>query len=213
MEGCQGGSSQCASHFRKQEDQMSLLTPVILGSVRSDRQGVKAARFIIRHLENRGCEAPLVDPVELNLPLLDRMYKEYSKGQAPEVLECLADLFRRADAFVIVSGEYNHSIPPALSNTLDHFLEEYFWRPSAIVCYSGGRFGGVRAAMQLRAMLCELGTPSIPSLLPIPEIGKALTADGDPEMPWLDKAASRFVDELVWYAEALRRQRAEGTPY
>jgi NAD(P)H-dependent FMN reductase len=213
MEGCQGGSSQCASHFRKQEDQMSLLTPVILGSVRSDRQGVKAARFIIRHLENRGCEAPLVDPVELNLPLLDRMYKEYSKGHAPEILERLADLFRRADAFVIVSGEYNHSIPPALSNTLDHFLEEYFWRPSAIVCYSGGRFGGVRAAMQLRAMLCELGTPSIPSLLPIPEIGKALTADGDPEMPWLDKAASRFVDELVWYAEALRRQRAEGTPY
>jgi NAD(P)H-dependent FMN reductase len=213
MEGCQDGSSQCASHFRKQEDQMSLLTPVILGSVRSDRQGVKAARFIIRHLENRGCEAPLVDPVELNLPLLNRMYKEYSKGQAPEVLERLADLFRRADAFVIVSGEYNHSIPPALSNTLDHFLEEYFWRPSAIVCYSGGRFGGVRAAMQLRAMLCELGTPSIPSLLPIPEIGKALTADGDPEMPWLDKAASRFVDELVWYAEALRRQRAEGTPY
>jgi NAD(P)H-dependent FMN reductase len=213
MEGCQSGSSQCASHFRKQEDQMSLLTPVILGSVRSDRQGVKAARFIIRHLENGGCEAPLVDPVELNLPLLDRMYKEYSKGQAPEVLERLADLFRRADAFVIVSGEYNHSIPPALSNTLDHFLEEYFWRPSAIVCYSGGRFGGVRAAMQLRAMLCELGTPSIPSLLPIPEIGKALTADGDPEMPWLDKAASRFVGELVWYAEALRRQRAEGTPY
>jgi NAD(P)H-dependent FMN reductase len=213
MEGCQSGSSQCASHFRKQEDQMSLLTPVILGSVRSDRQGVKAARFIIRHLENQGCEAPLVDPVELNLPLLDRMYKEYSKGQAPEVLERLADLFRRADAFVMVSGEYNHSIPPVLSNTLDHFLEEYFWRPSAIVCYSGGRFGGVRAAMQLRAMLCELGTPSIPSLLPIPEIGKALTADGGPEVPWLDKAASRFVDELVWYAEAFRCQRAQGTPY
>ena len=51
-------------------------------------------------------------------------------------------LFRRADAFVIVTAEYNHSIPPALSNTLDHFLEEYFWRPSAIVCYSAGAFGG-----------------------------------------------------------------------
>ena len=44
-------------------------------------------------------------------------------------------MYRAADAFV-VSGEYNHSIPPALSNLLDHFLEEYFWRPSAIVCYS-----------------------------------------------------------------------------
>jgi NAD(P)H-dependent FMN reductase len=192
---------------------MSLLTPVILGSVRSDRQGLKAARFIIRRLEDHGCEAPLVDPAELNFPLLDRMYKEYPKGQAPGTLERLAELFRRADAFVVVSGEYNHSIPPALSNTLDHFLEEYFWRPSAIVCYSGGRFGGVRAAMQLRAMLSELGTPSIPSLLPIPEIGAALSAEGYPEMPWLDKSAARFVGELVWYAEALRRQRAEGTPY
>lgn len=189
------------------------LMPVILGSTRSDRKGLRAARFITRYLERRRCEAPLVDPVELNLPLLDRMYKEYPKGSAPEILERLAELFRRADAFVIVSGEYNHSIPPALSNTLDHFLEEYFWRPSAIVCYSAGRFGGVRAAMQLRAMLGEIGAPSIPSLLPIPEIGTVLTAAGEPEMPWLDQAANRFVDELVWYAEALRRQRAEGTPY
>lgn len=192
---------------------MPLLMPVILGSVRSDRQGMKAARFIIRHLEGRGYTAPLVDPLKLKLPLLDRMYKEYPKGEAPETLERLAELFRRADAFVVVSGEYNHSIPPGLSNTLDHFLEEYFWRPSAIVCYSGGRFGGVRAAMQLRAMLCELGTPSIPSLLPIPEIGTALTTEGYPGTSWLDKVTSRFVDELVWYAEALRHQRSVGTPY
>jgi NAD(P)H-dependent FMN reductase len=192
---------------------MPLLMPVILGSVRSDRQGLKAARFVIRYLESRGHEAPLVDPLELKLPLLDRMYKEYPKGEAPVTLERLAELFRRADAFVVVSGEYNHSIPPGLSNTLDHFLEEYFWRPSAIVCYSGGRFGGVRAAMQLRAMLCELGMPSIPSLLPIPEIGKTLDPEGNPQQPWLDKSAGRFIDELVWYAEALRRQRTEGTPY
>jgi NAD(P)H-dependent FMN reductase len=192
---------------------MSLLLPVILGSVRSDRQGIRAARFITRHLESRGYEAPLVDPLELQLPLLDRMYKEYPKGEAPEVLQRLADLFRRADGFVIVSAEYNHSIPPALTNTLDHFLEEYFWRPSAIVCYSPGQFGGVRAAMQLRALLCELGTPSISSLLPIPKIGTALDEEGAPQQSWLDQAAERFVDELVWYAQALRRQRAEGTPY
>ena len=84
------------------------------------------------------------------------------------MLERLAGLIKAADAFIIVSGEYNHSIPPALSNLLDHFLEEYFWRPSAIVCYSAGAFGGVRAAMQLRAMLCELGTPSIPQCFQCP---------------------------------------------
>ena len=192
---------------------MSLLLPVILGSVRSDRKGLRAARFVIRRLEEQGYEAPLVDPAELKLPLLDRMYKEHPKGEAPEPLERLAELYRRADGFVIVSAEYNQSIPPALSNTLDYFLEEYFWRPSAIVCYSAGRYGGVRAAVQLRTMLGELGMSSIPSYLAIPEIGKILDEEGRPQQPWLDKSAGRFISELVWYAQALRRQRQEGTPY
>ena len=192
---------------------MSLLLPVILGSVRSDRKGLRAARFVIRRLEEQGYEAPLIDPAELKLPLLDRMYKEHPKGEAPEPLERLAELYRRADGFVIVSAEYNQSSPPALSNTLDYFLEEYFWRPSAIVCYSAGRYGGVRAAVQLRAMLGELGMSSIPSYLAIPEIGKILDEEGRPQQPWLDKSAGRFISELVWYAQALRRQRQEGTPY
>ncbi|MFY9292396.1 MAG: NADPH-dependent FMN reductase [Methylorubrum rhodinum] len=192
---------------------MSLTVPVILGSVRSERQGIRAARFLVAQLEARGHTAPLVDPAELNLPLLDRMYKEYPKGEAPEPLERLAELYRRADAFVVVSAEYNHAIPPALSNTLDHFLEEYFWRPSAICCYSAGQYGGVRAAMQLRAMLAELGTPSIPSLLPIPRIHKALSEAGEPSEDWLRKSAQKFLDELTWYAEALRARREAGTPY
>jgi NAD(P)H-dependent FMN reductase len=192
---------------------MSLVIPVILGSVRSERQGLRAARFLVARLRERGIEAPLVDPAELKLPLLDKMYKEYPKGEAPAVLEDLATLYRRSDAFVVVSAEYNHSIPPALSNTLDHFLEEYFWRPSAIVCYSAGQYGGVRAAMQLRAMMAELGAPSIASLLPIPRIHKALDEEGVPQEEWLGKAAKRFLDELVWHAEALKAQRAKGTPY
>ncbi|CAO4140474.1 NADPH-dependent FMN reductase [Methylorubrum extorquens] len=192
---------------------MSLTVPVILGSVRAERAGIRAARFLVAQLEARGHTAPLVDPAELKLALLDRMYKEYPKGEAPEPLERLATLFRGADAFVVVSAEYNHSIPPALSNTLDHFLEEYFWRPSAICCYSAGQYGGVRAAMQLRAMLAELGTPSIPSLLPIPRIQKALSEAGEPVEDWLGRAAKKFLDELTWYAEALKAKRAGGTPY
>jgi len=192
---------------------MSLTVPVILGSVRADRAGLRAARFLVAQLEARGHEAPLVDPAELKLPLLDRMYKEYPKGEAPEPMERLAALYRRSDAFVVVSAEYNHSVPPALSNTLDHFLEEYFWRPSAICCYSAGQYGGVRAAMQLRAMLAELGTPSIPSLLPIPRVQKALSEAGEPAEDWLSRAVKKFLDELTWYAEALKAKRARGTPY
>jgi NAD(P)H-dependent FMN reductase len=192
---------------------MTLTVPVILGSVRSDRIGIRAARFLTSKLQARGHAAPLVDPAELKLPLLDRMYKEYPAGTAPEPLERLAALYRGSDAFLIVSAEYNHGVPPALSNTLDHFLEEYYWRPSAICCYSAGQFGGVRAAMPLRAMLAEMGMPSIPSLLPIPRLQKAIDDAGTPAEPWLEQSANRFLDELEWYAEALRTRRAQGTPY
>src|SRR5262249_18737711 len=157
--------------------------------------------------------ATLVDPMEQQLPLLDRMYKEYAPGEAPKAMERLAGLIKAADAFLIVSGEYNHSIPPALSNLLDHFLEEYFWRPSAIVCYSAGAFGGVRAAVQLRAMLCELGMPSIPSILPVPAVQEAFDDEGRPKDEEYHRRAGRFLDELEWYANALKTARQGGVPY
>ena len=114
---------------------------------------------------------------------------------------------------MIVSAEYNHSIPPALANLLDHFLEEYAFKPSAIVCYSAGPFGGVRAAMQLRAMLAELGMSSIPSILPFPEAHEMLDEEGRPTGDRPGKGAARFFDELDWYAGALRAARARATPY
>jgi NAD(P)H-dependent FMN reductase len=192
---------------------MPLNLPVILGSVRRDRIGIRVARFVVSALQSRGHAVTLVDPVEQALPLLDRMYKEHPKGQAPANLERLAEIIRRADAYVIVSAEYNHSIPPALSNLLDHFLEEYFFRPSAIVCYSAGAYGGVRAAMQLRCMLAEMGMSSIPSILPFPKAHEMLHEDGRPMGDRPGKSAGRFFEELEWYAEALRAARAKGTPY
>ena len=192
---------------------MPLKYAVLLGSVRRDRMGIRAARLLLEALDVRGHSSTLVDPMELQLPLLDRMYKEYPKGEAPENLEKLASLYREVDGFLIVSAEYNHGIPPALKNLLDHFLEEYFFRPSAIACYSAGAFGGVRAAMQLRMTLAELGMPSIPTLFPIPRIGQALDEDGAAREPWLADAMTRFLVEFDWYAGALKRERdRSGTP-
>lgn len=192
---------------------MSLTIPVIVGSVRRDRLGIRVARYAVAALQQRGHDVTLVDPLEYPLPLLDKMYKEYPPGQAPEVLERLAGVIKAADAYVVVSGEYNHSVPPALSNLLDHFLEEYFFKPSAIVCYSVGPFGGVRAAMQLRSMLAEMGMSSIPSLLPFPKAQEMLAEDGHPTGDHPGKSADRFFTELEWYANALKAARAGGTPY
>jgi NAD(P)H-dependent FMN reductase len=192
---------------------MSLQFAILYGSVREARQGIRAARFVEDQLRLRGHATFLVDAKECALPLLDRMYKEYPRGEAPEVLERLAALYREVDGFVVVSGEYNHGVPPALKNLLDHFLEEYFWRPSAIVCYSAGQFGGVRAAMQLRMTLAELGMASIPSLFPVPRVGDAFDEDGKARDPAYERRVGRFLGELEWHARALKEARAQGVPY
>lgn len=186
---------------------MSLKIVVFYGSVRSDRRGIKAARFIVKTCQQRGHDVALIDPLEYRLPLLDKMYKEYGPAEAPDVLQRMAKLIIPADAYIVVSGEYNHTIPPALANLLDHFLEEYFWKPSAIVCYSAGPFGGVRASIALRSMLAELGMSSIPSVFPIPHVQNAFDENGVPKDAKYHDRAIKFLDELEWYAYALQHAR------
>ena len=192
-------------------DALDLL--VIYGSVRPHRQGIKAAKFLVEACRGRGHQTTLIDPLEERLPLLEKMYKEYEKGQAPEILERLATRIRAADAFIIVSGEYNHSIPPALSNLLDHFLEEYFWRPSAIVCYSAGTFGGVRAAMQFRRDALRTWHAKH-SVVPTSTARAGRVRRGRPATRRdLPPAQARFLSELEWYARALKTARLAGVPY
>lgn len=186
---------------------------VILGTVRSERIGIKPAKYLFEQCQQRGHETTFVDPLEYPLPLIDKMYKEYESGQAPEVLEKLAQIFKRADGYIVVSAEYNHSIPPALSNMLDHFMGELFFKPTGIACYSVGAFGGVRAAMQLRALLPEIGSPTIPSLLPFPKAQDAFHDDGSPVDERTQQSTDRFLDELEWYANAMKEARSKGTPY
>ena len=180
---------------------------VIYGSVRKARQGIKTARFVAAECKKRGHEATLVDPCDYELPLLDKMYKEYEAGQAPKPLERLASVIAPADGYVIVTGEYNHAAPPALLNLLDHFQTEYFYKPSAIVCYSAGSFGGVRAAISLRSVLAELGMSSIPSILPVAHVQNAFDDHDRPTDDGMIGRTRKFLDELDWYAHALRQAR------
>jgi NAD(P)H-dependent FMN reductase len=117
------------------------------------------------------------------------------------------------DGFCVVSAEYNHSIPPGMTNLIDYFLEEYFFRPSGIVCYSATPFGGVRAAMQLRALLAEVGMPTIPSVQAIPAVDKALSEDGVALTQELAEKSGKFFDEFEWYMRAMKAERGKGVPY
>lgn len=195
-----------------------MVVAVLQGSVRSDRMGDRVAKWVLSQLLRRGHEAVLVDAAALDLPLLDRMWKEVEVPPKPEQralyekLAPLASLYERADGFAIVSAEYNHSVPPALTNLIDYFLEEYSYRPSAIVCYSASPYGGVRAAMQLRVLLSEAGMPTIPTLQPIPQVGQALSADGHALNQALAEQTQSFYDEFDWYMQALKDARVKSDP-
>jgi NAD(P)H-dependent FMN reductase len=184
-----------------------LKTAVIYGSVRRQRQGIKAARFMVRKLEERGHTVALVDTQEHELPFLDLMYKEYEEGAAPKAMQTVGKILKSADGFVIVSAEYNHSIAAVLKNLLDHYQSEYLYKPSAIVTYSAGPFGGVRALINLRAILAELGTPSIPSAFPVSRIHDAFDDDGIALDPAYDERVVKFLHEFEWYANALKQAR------
>jgi NAD(P)H-dependent FMN reductase len=192
---------------------MSLKIAVVYGSVRENRAGIRAARFVVRKLREKNHEATLVDPMlpEFSLPFLNKMYKEFEAGKAPENLEKLHVLFREADAILIVTAEYNHSAPPALLNILDHFQQEFYYKPSGIVCYSAGPFGGVRAGMQWRATLGELGMSSIPSIFAISKIQDSFDEEGKAIDETYDRRIEKFLSELEWYANALKAGREQGT--
>ncbi len=192
---------------------MALSVAMVYGSVRSERQGIRAVRFLEHRLAQRGIHTTVVDPLEYRLPLLDKMFKEYSPGEAPEAMRAIGDIFETADGFIIVTGEYNHSVPPALKNILDHFQREYLFKPSAIACYSAGRFGGMRAAVHMRSLVGELGMPSISSMLSFPKIQDTIDTDGTPLVDSFQKSSARFLDEFIWYMDALKKKRAEGIPF
>lgn len=188
---------------------------ILYGSYRSDRQGIALAEWLVEAFRARGAAPELVDAKAVGLPILDRMYKEYAQGEAPPAMEALADKIRTADAFVFVTGEYNWGVQPGLKNLTDHFLEEWFWRPAAIASYSAGRFAGARAGLAWHGTLSEMGMVVVSSALAVGGIGHAFDDAGQPAGDGgaaLTRAFPRFADDLAWWTEAARQQRARQDP-
>jgi len=188
---------------------------VFYGSYRDPRYGIRLARYVTSRLAARGLDAELIDAREIGLPILSKMYKEYPRGTAPAAMEALAGKIRAARGFVFVCGEYNWGIQPGLKNLTDHFLEEWYWRPAAVISYSLQRTGGARASYSWHGILNEMGMIVTSSSISVSPITEALDEDGNPtgdSGKYLDKAFPRFADDLVWWMEAAAAQRERATP-
>ena len=188
---------------------------VLYGSYRTDRKGIRLATYVVSQLRARGEDVEFIDAKAVGLPMLDRMYKEYPKGTAPAALEQLAKSIIGADAFVFVAGEYNWGMQPGLKNLTDHFLEQWFWRPAGLVSYSAGRLGGARSNYAWHPTLSEMGLLVISSTINVGPIAETVDEHGQPQGPLgerLTGAFPRFADDLAWWAEAAKIQRAHRAP-
>lgn len=188
---------------------------VLYGSYRSDRMGIRLADYIVSRLKKRGAGVELIDAKAVGLPMLDRMYKEYKPGTAPPSMEALAGRIKAADAFIFVTGEYNWGMQPGLKNLTDHFLEEWFWRPAALVSYSTGRIAGARSNLTWHGTLSEMGMVVVSSTITVGPISDALDARGEPTGSGgqaLEKSFPRFADDLAWWTDAAKAQRAIKAP-
>ena len=177
--------------------------------------GIRLANFLVTRLSARGHNTDLIDAQTVGLPILDRMYKEFPPGGAPRSMEALASKIRAADAFVFVTGEYNWGVQPGLKNLTDHYLEEWFWRPAGIASYSVGRLSGARSNYVWHATLNEMGMVVISSTLTVGPIGQTLDHDDHPigdAGKWLERNFGRFAQDLEWWAEAAKAQRARKDP-
>ncbi|HEX4198944.1 MAG TPA: NADPH-dependent FMN reductase [Caulobacteraceae bacterium] len=188
---------------------------VFYGSYRATRVGIRLATFVTNALRARGALAELIDAQAVGLPMLDRMYKEYPPGSAPQAMADLADKIRAADGFVFVIGEYNWGPQPGLKNLTDHFLEEWFWRPAAIVSYSPGRLSGARASSAWHPILSEMGMVVTSATLAVGPIAETFDAQGEPigeAGRRTQKAFAKVADDLAWWTAAARGQRQRQAP-
>ena len=132
---------------------------LLISSVRDGRLADTVLQKVIKLIGDK-FEVAIIDPKEYVLPLLNLRY--YEMKEPTEVFQKLHTIFMETDGFIIVTAEYNHGIPPALKNMLDHFGKEFKRKACGIVSYSDGAVGGARSGEQLRLVCSTLGMPPVP---------------------------------------------------
>ncbi|WP_106396640.1 NADPH-dependent FMN reductase [Actinocorallia populi] len=179
---------------------------VLLGSNREGRMSPRVARWFVEQAEARGdVKVDVLDVAELKLP-------EALDGRAPAVAAA-RPRFADADAFVVVTPEYNHSFPAPLKSAIDSFHQEWQAKPVGFVSY-GGMSGGLRAVEQLRQIFAELHMVSVRDNVSFHNVWGHVGEDGSfPTSPdGCNQAAKTMLDQLVWWADALREAKRR-TPY
>lgn len=189
---------------------------IILGATRQNRQSPRQAKWVLNTAQAMdGIEAEIIDLRDYPMPFFDEpMSPRYNQNRQidPGAVKWLKKL-GEFDAYVIVTPEYNHSIPGVLKNALDYVTWEIQRKPVSIV--SHGSAGGARAAIHLKVIISESKAVPLPTFTPLTMIGMSEQIDEDGNLTELGKANPRgleaacrtMLEELKWYSDALKAAR------
>ena len=182
---------------------------VVVASVRQGRVGYPIAEWMVAAVGVHGAFSPrLIDLRALDLPLLEEPAHPRLQQYTDQRTRNWSGIVSETDAFVFVTPEYNHSVPPALVNALDHLYVEWNYKAAGFVSY-GGVSGGLRSVQSAKPLLCALKVVPIVEAVTLPSVHKQVEDGRFKAEPSHQKAASIMLDELKRWTDALavlRRQ-------
>ncbi len=174
---------------------------IIIGSIREGRQSQKAAYFLQKKLAARLIDTDIIDLAEYPLPFME---ERITLDPNPPVNALLiSEKLKHADAIILVTPEYQGSFTGVLKNALDYFLPEFLKKPVGVATTAGGRMGGINASVQLQHVILSMGAYPLPQKLIVSEIQNAFDDEFNPKHDLLAKQGEKFVDEFVWFAQAI----------
>ena len=175
---------------------------IIAGSPRKESISIRAALYLKNHLTaNTDHSVDIIDVREWDLPLLQNVFS--SVEATPERYRPLTERMFAADAFILVTPEYNGSYSPALQNLLDHFPKQSH-KAFGLVTTSKGVMGGMRSSQQLLLLVPALFGIASPYMLITPQVDKKFDEQGNLTDPGFQKPIDQFVQEFLWLAKALK---------
>jgi NAD(P)H-dependent FMN reductase len=190
--------------------EVPLKVVVIVGSTREGRFGPTVARWFVEQAESR--EEMAVEVVDLAEARLPTELSSEPAAEAARLLGAVTPRLAEADAFVVVTPEYNHSYPASLKNVIDWHFSQWRAKPVGFVSY-GGVSGGLRAVEHLRQVFAELHAVTVRDTVSFHGARQQFDDEGRPSEPDLcNAAAKRMLDALIWWGRALRTARSE-RPY
>ena len=179
---------------------------IISGSPRANsvtrRVGVNVKKWLDNNTDH---ETDIIDMKDWNLPAVQSVF--VSVERTPDAFKPLAKRIFEADAFILVTPEYNGSYSPAMKNLLDHFPKQHH-KPFGIVTASPGAFGGIRASQQLLQLIPSLFGIASPYMLIVPAVDKKFDEQGNLLDANFEKNVHNFIAEFLWLAENVVREKA-----